>query len=215
VTDELRLDAVRVLVCDAYGTLVQRGPQPDPYRALWALRAREVSPHAFQQALREPRSFEEQGHTWGVPAADIARLGRDLEVALAAVRRFPEVPAALQSARSRGWRIVVCSNLATPYADPVRAAVGPWVDDWVWSFAYGAIKPEAALFRAVEAITGQPARTHLMVGDRVTEDVRGPHACGWQAVQIARPGQPGERHSPAWSDLKPLTVRPRLHPSPR
>jgi FMN phosphatase YigB (HAD superfamily) len=196
-------DRVEVVVCDAFGTLVQRWMPSDAYRRLWALRDPAVQ-DTPERAMRSGQSFRDLANTWGVAWSQAAGLEDQLRSDVLGVMPYPEAREALTRVRATGRRLVVCSNLALPYAEPIMRQFRGLVKDWIWSFETGALKPEAAMFEAVMKATGRPAAAHFMVGDRLHEDVQGPQALGWQAVQVVRPGQPGERSPEAWSDLSPL-----------
>lgn len=55
----------------------------------------------------------------------------------------------------------------------------------VISEEFGAAKPDAALFRAIER--DHPARRHLFVGDNPAVDFEGPNALGWATAMLTRP----------------------------
>lgn len=196
-------ERVDVVVLDAFGTLVRRLVPSDAYRRLWALRDPLVQADP-SQAMRSGQGFRDLAHAWGVSWAQAAPLEAAMRADVMGVMAYPEARDALARVRATGRRLVVCSNLALPYAEPVMRQFRGLVKDWIWSFETGALKPEPAMFEAVMALTQRPAEAHAMVGDRAEEDVNGPRAMGWQAVQVVRAGQVGARLPDAWADLSPL-----------
>ncbi|MFB3883036.1 MAG: HAD-IA family hydrolase [Armatimonadota bacterium] len=61
--------------------------------------------------------------------------------------------------------------------------VFPLFDGWVLSFEVGAEKPEEAVYRQVEALSGQPAERHVFVDD-VPEYAAAARGCGWHAIEF-------------------------------
>jgi len=82
----------------------------------------------------------------------------------------------------------VVSNLAPPYAEPVRRLLAGMVNGFSFSFELGAIKPEPAIFAHACASLQRPAPQIMMVGDTVRADVEGARAFGMQAVTLVRGG---------------------------
>jgi HAD superfamily hydrolase (TIGR01549 family) len=118
-----------------------------------------------------------------------AELLGDLAVELASVELFEEVPAALRELARCGLKVWVVSNLAPPYADPLRSLLAGLADGFSLSFEVGAVKPEPALFAHACAGLDLPASRVLMVGDSPRADVEGARSFGMQAVRITR-GEP-------------------------
>lgn len=202
----MSLDASRVqaVVFDAFGTLVRRVAPSDAYRQLWALR--DSAREGLDQALpmRKALGWMELAEAWGVPLDRARALATDIKRDTLTILPYDEAWRVVDHVRRSRRKVILCSNLALPYAEPVMRHFRGMVHKWVWSFETGALKPESAMFQAVMEASGLPAEAHMMVGDRWREDVEGPQAMGWQAVQVVRPGQPGPRGAETWSDLRPL-----------
>src|SRR3712207_4958949 len=116
-------------VClDAYGTLVRIGDRRDPYRSLFRLLGVEARP-AARLAM-----------TADVPLEKLARAlapGREVDLSAVAADRAAEVGSvalyedgapSLAPPRRLGLRLVVGSNLAPPYAGPLRRLLAGLVD---------------------------------------------------------------------------------------
>lgn len=201
----LDLAAVRVVVFDAYGTLVRRITRgPDPFRQLFVFRHPSVPANDLARVMRENRSFDDWAEMWQVPLEQRKRILAELQPDLISVLPFPETRKVLGMVKKSGRKVVVCSNLAPAFSIPLSQHLPGLVDHHVLSFEVGAIKPDPAIFKAVCEKTGLPASAHLMVGDRLRDDVTGARAFGFQAIQVARPGQRGEVMEGAWPDLTPL-----------
>lgn len=192
------------VVFDAFGTLVYRLLPSDAYQQLWALRdvqLPDLDPHL---PMRQSVGLWDVAAAWGAPTERVRALEHEVRRDALGVIPFEEARSAVEHIRRSGRKVVLCSNLALPFAEPIMRQFRGLVHTWIWSYETGAIKPEPAIFQAVMAATGLPASAHLMVGDRWREDVEGPQALGWQAVQVVRPGQPGMRGPDPWPSLRPL-----------
>jgi FMN phosphatase YigB (HAD superfamily) len=174
-------------VCfDAYGTLCRVCDRRQPYLAL------------FQQLGVNTGLAARVAMTSDVDLYGLARLlapGSDvgpgpivdeLEAELRSFALFEEVPDCLLRLRRQGLRLWVASNLAPPYAAPLRAALAGLVDGFCLSFEVGAVKPEPAFFARLCALVGSSPERVLMVGDSVRSDVEGARACGMLAVHLVR-----------------------------
>lgn len=196
--------AAEAVVFDAFGTLVRRLVPSDAYRRLWDLRDKRREGLDVQLPMRRPLALRDVAEAWGAPLEGLRPLELSLKQDTLAVLPYEEAWGVVDHIRRSGRKVVLCSNLALPYAEPLMRQFRGMVHTWMWSFDTGAIKPEPAMFEAVMEATGLPPAAHVMVGDRWQEDVLGPRTMGWQAVQVIRPGQPGERGPDAWRDLRPL-----------
>jgi HAD superfamily hydrolase (TIGR01493 family) len=79
---------------------------------------------------------------------------------------YPDTAAVLQGLHRQGIKTAVVSNIAfdvRPAFESLGAA--EFVDAFVLSFEIGAMKPDAAIFRAALDGLGAPAERALMVGD--------------------------------------------------
>jgi HAD superfamily hydrolase (TIGR01509 family) len=56
-------------------------------------------------------------------------------------------------------------------------------DHCVLSYEVGAEKPDLAIYRMVESVSGQPPESHVFFDDR-PDNVEGARAAGWQAYQF-------------------------------
>jgi putative hydrolase of the HAD superfamily len=99
---------------------------------------------------------------------------------------FTEIPSmtALHGAlRARGVPTFIFSNTNVLAIDHIRRRF-PFFggfDGYVLSFEHGVMKPEAALYRVVEQITGRRGGELLYLDDR-PENVEAGLALGWQAI---------------------------------
>ena len=88
--------------------------------------------------------------------------------------------------RGFGLKLWVASNLAPPYAVPLRSQLAGLVDGFCLSFEVGAVKPEVAYFGELCSQAGCTPVLAVMVGDSVRSDVEGAKASGMRAVHLGR-----------------------------
>jgi FMN phosphatase YigB (HAD superfamily) len=117
---------------------------------------------------------------------DLGGITRNVEAEVASVVLFEDVADALTRFRQLGLKVWLASNLAKPYAAPVRTLLAGLVDGFCLSFEVGSVKPEPAFYRKLTSgVTCRPEEA-LMTGDTLRTDVRGARAFGLQTVHINR-----------------------------
>jgi phosphoglycolate phosphatase-like HAD superfamily hydrolase len=177
---------LKAVCLDAYGTLCGIGDRRDPYRSLFRLLGVDPRP-AARLAMTCGLGL---GGLAAVLApgrdADLSAVAGDLEAEVASVRLFADAADALGRLRGLGLRLWVASNLAPPYAVPVRSLLAGLVDGFCLSCEVGAVKPEAAFFAELCSRAGCPPGQALMAGDSLRSDVGGARAFGMRAVHLAR-----------------------------
>lgn len=183
--------AIRAVVFDVFGTLVYMQERRHPFRRL--IRLLEAKGYRSQAGDAARIMSHDVGLAGaaallgaGLQAQELASLERDLQAELASVRLFDDVAAALQALAARGLRLGLCSNLAAPYAAPVRALLPLDFDACAWSFEVGAIKPDPAIYAYVcERLGCAPAEV-LMIGDTSADDWLGPREFGMHSRWLRR-----------------------------
>ena len=178
---------VQGLALDAYGTLVE------PVSGAWFQWVRR---HGDPNRLRTGRRRILTEPLDLSPESLVAIFGLDPEAALVAlqlleeevsgVRCFADTAPFLNEMRSRGLKWVVVSNLGRSWGAPVRRLLGAWIEDFVFSFETGLLKPDPKIFHlACRRLDLDPARV-LMVGDSYRSDVEGARRAGLQALHLRR-----------------------------
>ncbi len=181
--DTLRLHAVCL---DAYGTIVRIGDRRGPYRSLFRLLGVDPRP-AARLAMTSDLGLGELARVLSPGQdADLSEVARDLEAELASVTLFEDVNDALFRLLGLGLKLWVASNLAPPYATPLRSLLAGLVDGFCFSFEVGAIKPEPAFFGELCSRVGCRPDLAVMAGDSVRSDVNGAKSFGMRAVHLAR-----------------------------
>ena len=206
--------AIRAILLDSFGTLVEMAPPAPLLRR--ELRRRigvDVGEGAAERAFAAEIDYYVEHHLEGrdeetldalrdrCAAVVAAELG-DGELDRATVRaamlaslRFTahaDAAPALRKLRDGGLRLAVASNWDASLPEVLeRAGLRELVDAVVASAAVGAAKPDPALFHAaLEAVGASPAEA-LHVGDSFERDVAGARSAGVRAVLLARDGRPG------------------------
>ena len=126
-------------------------------------------------------------------------------LALAAYRRFwephthtdPQVEPLWKALRSMGLRIGVLSNTiwTRAYHRELfrRDGVLDLIDADVYSSEIHVVKPHPEAFRTVCAALGAAPERSVYVGDRLYEDVHGPHQVGMRAIWIPHTRLPADQ----------------------
>ena len=97
-------------------------------------------------------------------------------------RNPPMLELVEQSPRPR----ILLSNTNEPHVTWIREQypeVFPLFDECVLSHEVGMRKPEVAIYRRVEAITGRRPEEHVFVDDKL-RNIEGARAAGWQGIEF-------------------------------
>jgi 2-haloacid dehalogenase len=124
----------------------------------------------------------------GAPAAKHDALGR----ALPSWEPFPEVPAALEEVRSRGWRLAILSNTDRDFLDASVERLGMPFDETIVASEIGSYKPAARHWEEFFARTGADRDAHVHVGASLFHDIAPAAALGLRTVWINRLGEEPE-----------------------
>jgi 2-haloacid dehalogenase len=119
---------------------------------------------------------------------------------------FPEVPAALGEARSRGWRLAILSNSDGDLIRTSIAALGVRIDVVVVAGEIGSYKPDHGHWRVFFESTRAAREQHVHVAASLFHDIAPAHELGLRSVWINRLGEIG-RPSPT-RELPDLALLP-------
>ena len=182
---------IRAVVFDAFGTLVHLGERRHPFRALQTLM--DAAGHIKQptdaaRIMTNNVGLAGTAAMFGVQLSvtDLAPIERDLQAELETVRLFPESAGVLKELATRGLKLGLCSNLAAPYALPIRLLLPMTLDAYAWSFEVGALKPQPAIYANVCRQLGCEPYDVLMVGDTSEADLHGPRQIGMRSLLLCR-----------------------------
>lgn len=183
--DSTRGGVTRAVAFDAFGTLVRIGRKRHPFERL--IRQARDRARALPSPMAHPIGLADCATLLGLPSphAELAML----EEELASIALFPDALDALRRVRDRGVKVAVASNLAMPYAAPLKALLGDLVDVWHFSFEIGSIKPERAFYAALTTKLACAPDDLLMVGDTWRDDIVGAVEAGIPARWLDRAGR--------------------------
>jgi 2-haloacid dehalogenase len=184
---------------DCYGTLIDwnGGIGRELERLFGAARSGELlrSYHELEpQVQREDpgRSYRE------VMAVMLARLGAPADEEDALGRSlprwdpFPEAPAALEEARSRGWKLAVLSNTDRDLLDASVERIGVDFDLTVAASEIGSYKPAPKHWEEFFAQSGAVPEGHVHVGASLFHDIAPASALGLRTIWVNRLGEEPE-----------------------
>lgn len=188
-----KLQGIKAVVFDVFGTLVEIGEKRRPYRQL--LQAMESlgrarKPEDGATLMSNNVGLAGVGPLFGVdiPASTIAALELELYAELPSIRLFPEAAQCLTDLRQAGYKIGLCSNLSAPYAIPVKLLLPFELDYYAWSFEVGSVKPQQAIFENVCKGLNCVPHEVMMIGDTFDADYTGPQQIGMRSCYLARNG---------------------------
>ena len=174
----------RAVAFDAFGTLVHIKRKRHPFEKL--ILANRDAARALPSPMVTPIGLADYAMMLGLPHPDAELAMLDEE--LASIELYPDALDALRRVRDQGVKVAVASNLAMPYAAPLKALLGDLVDVWHLSFAEGAIKPDAAFYRPLIAKLCRKPEQLLMVGNTWRDDIVGAVGAGARACWLDRSG---------------------------
>ncbi len=122
------------------------------------------------------------------PATEHDALGRSLP----RWEPFPEVPAALEELRSRGWRLAILSNTDRDFLDASVARLGVPFDETIVASEIRSYKPETAHWAGFFGRIDPSIYEHVHVGASLFHDIAPAVSLGLRTVWINRLGETAE-----------------------
>jgi 2-haloacid dehalogenase len=118
---------------------------------------------------------------------------------------FPEVPAALEEARRRGWRLAILSNSDPDLIAASKQLLGVPFDETVVAGEIGSYKPALGHWREFAARTGADPSRHVHVAASLFHDIGPANELSLPSVWINRLGEtPGPQPTRELPDLAGL-----------
>jgi 2-haloacid dehalogenase len=142
-------------------------------------RGRSIS---YRQVLIE--TLERLAHREGLELAEDDRAA--LAGSLPTWPPFPEVPAALQDLRDRGWKLAILSNTDPDLLDASLSLIAVDVDERITALDAGSHKPAPGHWTAFFDRTGADRARHLHVAASLFHDIAPCAELGLRAVWINR-----------------------------
>lgn len=190
--------SVKFVLFDAFGTLVRIPKASHPYRQIIKAgirQGRRPRPDDLRHIMTRPLSLSDAAEHFGIriSADHMAEIQGALETELSDIEAYQDGLRAIERLQAEGIKTAIASNLAAPYADPVRRLY-PTMDAYGFSFAIGALKPQPFLYRATCELLGAETsdyfgnKTVLMIGDSEKCDREGPRSVGIRGFLLNRNG---------------------------
>jgi 2-haloacid dehalogenase len=102
---------------------------------------------------------------------------------------FREVPAALEQARARGWRLAILSNTDRDLIEASKARIGVPFDETIAASEIGSYKPGHRHWHEFFARTGASRGRHVHVAASLFHDVAPARELGLRSVWVNRLGK--------------------------
>lgn len=183
---------VLAAIFDAFGTLVKIGEGTHPYRKILKLgieQGRRPQSTDAECLLTLPLDLREAASFFGIQVDRnvMAEIECDLAAELAEIQAFTDGLHAVQMLQTAGVKVVVCSNLAKPYAAAIERLY-PGLDGYTYSFAVGAVKPSFEIYQHATQLASVSPADVWMIGDSKRCDCDGPTAFGMHGFWLDRQG---------------------------
>lgn len=184
---------------DCYGTLIDwnGGIGRELERLFGAARGGELL-HTYHELEPQIQREDPSRSYRDVMAVALARLGAPageqdaLERSLPEWDPFPEVPAALEEARSRGWRLAVLSNTDPDLLQASLARIGVEFELTVAASEIGSYKPSPTHWDEFFARSGADRASQVHVAASLFHDIAPASALGLRTIWINRLGEEAE-----------------------
>jgi 2-haloacid dehalogenase len=137
----------------------------------------------------------------GAPAGEEGGLAESLP----SWQPFPEVPAALEAARERGWKLAILSNTDRDFIDASMRRLGVPFELAIVASEIGSYKPGHRHWEAFFEQTSAPRDGHVHVAASLFHDVAPANELGLRSIWINRLGEtPGPQPTRELTELTPL-----------
>lgn len=182
---------LKVIVFDAFGTLVKIGESRSPYRKLMTwLKANGRKPSAQDAKIimSNPLNIAQLARSFGaeLPEQLLREINTDLQLELSIIELYEDTVPILQMLNESGFKIALCSNLAMPYGEQLRKLLPDIFDAVIFSYEVGAIKPEHQIYNEIKSYFGCEFSEMLFIGDHPILDLETPLSLGMSARLIER-----------------------------
>ena len=163
----------------------------------------EIEPRLEQDGrLSYRRVLTEAMRELGAPSASVNALAASLP----SWPPFPEVPVALDTLRTRGWRLAILSNTDRDYIDASMSALGVSFDFAIVASEIQSYKPARKHWDEFFSRTRAEPSRHVHVAASLFHDIAPAAALGLRSIWINRLGE--ESTLPRTGELEDLTRLP-------
>ncbi|MCY1160532.1 HAD hydrolase, REG-2-like, family IA [compost metagenome] len=185
------MNSPKVIVFDAFGTLVQIGQRKSPYRKLMKWLKDDGRKPSLKDAniiMSNDVDIEQLAKIFGkeIPVPLLQEIEQDIDFELNTIELYKDTIPTLRKLKSLGFQLALCSNLAKPYGEKLTAILPSSFDAVFLSYEIGAIKPERHIYEAILKQFSCQMSEVLFIGDHPSLDVEVPISLGMSARLIER-----------------------------
>ncbi|MHA6136536.1 HAD family hydrolase [Pseudomonas mohnii] len=186
---------VLAVIFDAFGTLVKISEGVHPYRRILKLgieQGRRPQPSDAKNLMTLPMNLRQAADFFGIHVDPnvMAQLEADLFDELEGIQAYNDGLSSVETLKDAGIKVVVCSNLAKPYASAIERLY-PNLDGYVYSFEVGAVKPELEIYEHAMQLVNVSKDYTWMIGDSKQYDCDTPTSYGIRGFFLDRYGDQG------------------------
>lgn len=194
----------KVIVFDAFGTLIKIGESRSPFRQLmkWLKgNGRKPSHRDAHIIMSNAVNIEQLALIFSkaIPIELLNQINNDLRFEIDTIKLYDDTIPVLLDLKELGFQIALCSNLAMPYGERLKQLFPNLFDAIIFSYEVAAIKPERQIYEAVQQRFNCKMSEMLFIGDHPILDVEIPINLGMSARLIDR--QKPQQLSELLSDL--------------
>lgn len=181
----------KVIIFDAFGTLVKIKSGRSPYRKLmmW-LKENGRKPHANDAKFIMSNNVNIQQLAalfgYAIPIQLLNEIQNNFQEELETIELYEDTLSTLQNLKIRGYKIALCSNLAKPYGEQLKKLIPDLFDFIVFSYEVGLIKPEQKIYEKIQTHFNCDMTEMIFIGDHPILDVEKPISLGMNARWIQR-----------------------------
>lgn len=181
----------KVIIFDAFGTLVKIGTSRSPYRKLmkWLkANGRKPSTKDASVIMSNPVDIAQLAMLFGenIPTQLLHEINDDLLFELSTIELYKDTISTLQILKEQGFKIALCSNVAMPYGEQLKKLLPNVFDALFLSYEIGTIKPEDYIYEVIKTHFNCEMSEMLFIGDHPVLDVEKPISLGMNARLIQR-----------------------------
>ncbi|MCU4366616.1 HAD family hydrolase [Acinetobacter variabilis] len=181
----------KVIIFDAFGTLVKIGTSRSPYRKLmkWLkANGRKPSTKDASVIMSNPVDIAQLAMLFGenIPTQLLHEINDDLLFELSTIELYKDTISTLQILKEQGFKIALCSNVAMPYGEQLKKLLPNVFDALFLSYEIGTIKPEDYIYEVIKTHFNCEMSEMLFIGDHPVLDVEKPISLGMDARLIQR-----------------------------
>lgn len=109
---------------------------------------------------------------YAIPIQLLNEIQDDFQEELKTIELYEDTISTLENLKIRGYKIVICSNLAKPYGEQLKKLIPDLFDFIVFSYEVGLIKPEQKIYEMIQTYFNCYMTEMMFIGDHPVLDVK-------------------------------------------